>query len=139
MKKVTSKKPEATMTKPTKRKIGMAMQKKFTKMKLSNMGNAFALLVHKAAGRATCANSGTTVTQIRVKHSGTKQKYFRLPLQLRTAALEQASQRRPGGGSTPPPPASCSAGGASPPARGFRQAVFRALPYEGRVRRDVRS
>ena len=57
--------------KPTriKKQSGTAMRPKPMKKILTNMGNAFSLLVQKAAGGATSANTGTIVTQIRVNHS----------------------------------------------------------------------
>ena len=82
MKKKPMTKKKATMTKPTNKKNGTAMKptkiknKNCTAMKptpmkkiLANMGNAYFLLVHKAAGGVTCANTGTIATQILVNHS----------------------------------------------------------------------
>ena len=87
-KKAMTKKPimkkKAMMTKPTKiknkngtamkptkikKQSGTAMRPKPMKKIQDNMGNAFSLLVQKAAGEATSANTGTIVTQIRVNHS----------------------------------------------------------------------
>ena len=64
-------KKNGTATKPPKikNKNGTAMKPKPMKKILANMGNAYSLLVQKAAGGVTCANIGTIATQVRVNHS----------------------------------------------------------------------
>ena len=59
----------AMMPTKIKNKNGMAMKPKTMQKIHANMGNAFSLLVQKAAGGVTCADIGTTATQIRAYHS----------------------------------------------------------------------
>ena len=67
----TCKKEIGTAMMPTKikNKNGVAMKPKTMQKIHANMGNAYSLLVQKAAGGVTCANIGTIATQIRVNHS----------------------------------------------------------------------
>ena len=59
----------AMMPTKIKNKNGMAMKPKTMQKIHANMGNAYSLLVQKAAGGVTCADIGTTATQIRAYHS----------------------------------------------------------------------
>ena len=59
----------AMMPTKIKNKNGVAMKPKTMQKIHANMGNAFSMLVQKAAGGVTCADIGTTATQIRACHS----------------------------------------------------------------------
>ena len=109
----------AMMPTKIKNKNGVAMKPKTMQKIHANLGNAYSLLVQKAAGGVTCANIGTTATQIRAYHSrhtnrsrryrrgrrgepGQEESYSNLPTADRPQALHSGigccivTQRPPG-------------------------------------------